>query len=89
MDKRLLFIAPSAYTLGGIQTWLDYILPGLEKKGWNIKLGLVSGRFHDVGKYLEKHPFHNVVKFKPPLVFDKHNADELVKKLDEVFNRIS
>jgi 4-aminobutyrate aminotransferase-like enzyme len=28
-------------------------------------------------------PDHNVIKIKPPLVFNKGNADELVKKLDE------
>ena len=28
-------------------------------------------------------PDHNVIKVKPPLVFNKENADELVKKLDE------
>jgi 4-aminobutyrate aminotransferase-like enzyme len=28
-------------------------------------------------------PDHNVIKIKPPLVFNKENADELVKKLDE------
>ena len=28
-------------------------------------------------------PDHNVIKIKPPLVFNKENADELVKKTDE------
>ena len=28
-------------------------------------------------------PDHNVIKIKPPLVFNKENADDLVKKLDE------
>jgi len=28
-------------------------------------------------------PDHNVIKIKPPIVFNKENADELVKKLDE------
>jgi 4-aminobutyrate aminotransferase-like enzyme len=28
-------------------------------------------------------PDHNVIKVKPPLVFNKENADELVEKLDE------
>jgi 4-aminobutyrate aminotransferase-like enzyme len=28
-------------------------------------------------------PDHNVIKIKPPLVFNKENADELVEKLDE------
>ena len=31
-------------------------------------------------------PDHNVIKIKPPLVFNKKNADELVKKLDETMS---
>ncbi|MEZ4659825.1 MAG: aminotransferase class III-fold pyridoxal phosphate-dependent enzyme [Caldilineaceae bacterium] len=29
-------------------------------------------------------PLHNVIKFKPPIVFDKSNADFMVRVLDEV-----
>jgi len=29
-------------------------------------------------------PLHNVIKIKPPLVFTKENADELVAALDDV-----
>ena len=32
-------------------------------------------------------PDHNVIKIKPPLVFNKENADELVKKLDEIMTK--
>jgi len=28
-------------------------------------------------------PDHNVIKIKPPIVFNIENAEELVKKLDE------
>jgi len=31
-------------------------------------------------------PDHNVIKIKPPLVFNKKNADELVKKIDETIS---
>ena len=30
----------------------------------------------------------NVLKFKPPLVFDKDNVEHLVENLDEVFSFI-
>jgi len=29
-------------------------------------------------------PFENVIKFKPPMVFNMHNADQLVENLDQV-----
>jgi len=31
-------------------------------------------------------PDHNVIKIKSPLVFNKKNADKLVKKLDETMS---
>jgi 4-aminobutyrate aminotransferase-like enzyme len=33
-------------------------------------------------------PFENVIKIKPPLVFSRENADELVAGLDEVLGEI-
>jgi glycosyltransferase involved in cell wall biosynthesis len=60
MTKRTatsaLFFAPSAYPLGGVQTWLDYLIPGLQSRGWGVSLALASGRFHDVERYLNEHP---------------------------------
>ena len=34
-------------------------------------------------------PFHNVLKIKPPLTFNKENADELLSYLDEALSAIS
>ena len=54
---RALFVAPSAYPLGGVASWLDYLLPGMRSAGVDAHLGLVSGaRFHDVDRYIEVHP---------------------------------
>ena len=56
-SRRILFVAPSAYTLGGLATWLDYLVPGLRQKGWDAYLGLVQGpRHHKPSEYLRVHP---------------------------------
>ena len=55
--SSILFIAPSAYMYGGLATWLDYLVPGLENSGWEVTVGLVSGKYHDAGAYLKQHPF--------------------------------
>ena len=62
ISRNILFIAPSAYPLGGIATWLDYIVPGLRERDWNVTLGLVEGRFHDVDAYLDVHPNDQVLR---------------------------
>lgn len=59
-------IAPSAYTLGGVQTWLDYLMPGLRRCGWRVTLGLVAGLHHNVRDYLDAHPYDDVVPIQNP-----------------------
>ena len=62
MTRHILFIAPSAYTLSGLATWLDYLLPGLETLGWRTTLGLVEGaRDHNVANYLAVHPCQSAI----------------------------
>ncbi len=62
MRPRLLIIAPSAYRLGGLATWLNYLEPGLRKRGWDVTLGLVQGpRHHLPHQYVEENPSQNWV----------------------------
>lgn len=63
---RVLFVAPSAYPLGGLATWLDMLMPGLAERGWSVTLGLTAGRFHDPDAYLAVHPWPNVVRIASP-----------------------
>lgn len=57
VSPKILFVSGSAYPLGGLATWLDYLLPGLRRRGWDPVLGLVQGpRHHRPEAYLTKHP---------------------------------
>lgn len=59
--RSVMFVAPSAFTLSGLATWLDYLLPGLVQSGWQVTLGICSGpRYHLPEKYLAVHPFDSV-----------------------------
>ena len=40
-SRTLAIVAPSAYLLGGVQSWLDYLVPGLEFYGWEITIALI------------------------------------------------
>lgn len=55
--RNLSIVAPSAYLLGGVQSWLDYLVPGLESLGWDVSVLLVHGAASDAQKYLSVHPF--------------------------------
>ena len=60
--KSILLVAPSAYILGGLAVWIDYLIPGLQRRQWDVTLGLVSGpRYHRVSSYLDAYPIRNVI----------------------------
>lgn len=53
---RLLFIAPSAYPLGGVAVWLDYLARELICLGHDVHVGLVEGNAHDASRYTQAYP---------------------------------
>lgn len=63
---KLLLVSPSGYSLGGVAEWLDYLVAGLTLKGWDVTVGLVTGRFQDSRAYLEAHPFPSVLTIANP-----------------------
>ncbi len=48
---KILFIAPSAYLLGGVQDWLYRLCIGLRSRGHEIHVGVPDNRFHQVNQY--------------------------------------
>ena len=65
-DPTLLVVAPSAYPLGGLATWLDGLMPGLAERGWSVRLALPRGRTFRAEAYLERHPWSPVTLFDNP-----------------------
>jgi glycosyltransferase involved in cell wall biosynthesis len=58
--RDLAVLAPSAYPVGGVQSWLDYLVPGLEARGWRVTVMLVDGARSSAGEYLRHRSFSNV-----------------------------
>ncbi|MCU1349573.1 MAG: hypothetical protein JWO56_2603 [Acidobacteria bacterium] len=57
MSGRLLFCMQTAHVRGGLETWLDEIVPFLEGRGWEVTIGLARGRhFHEPAAYRAAHP---------------------------------
>lgn len=48
---RILFIAPSAYLLGGVQDWLSMTVDGLRRRNYEVIVGLPDNHFHSLSKY--------------------------------------
>lgn len=66
VPHSLLVLAPSAYPLGGVATWLSGLLPALRELGWKVRLGLLAGRHHDAARYLEAHPDPESIALENP-----------------------
>ena len=58
---KILFVTPTAYPLGGVAVWLDYLIQGLSDQAIVCYVGLVDGQFHLADDYLQDHPFENVI----------------------------
>lgn len=48
---RILFIAPSAYLLGGVQDWLYTTVIGLRNRGHTVDVAVPNGYFHNGRKF--------------------------------------
>ncbi|MBT8113998.1 MAG: glycosyltransferase family 4 protein [Arenicella sp.] len=64
--KTILFVVPSAYLLGGVQIWLEYLLRGLNQSGFKCVCGAVDGRYHNADAYFEKYSFTHQAKIGNP-----------------------
>ncbi len=83
LKRKLLFVAPSAYRLGGLATWLDYLAPALQEKGWDVVVALVAGRYHDVETYLAEHRLDRTVSVRNPTGSREGRIRNLLRVLTE------
>ena len=84
MNKRLFFVAPSAYPFGGVAVWLDYLILGLKKKGWKVTLALVGGKHHDVTAYRRVNPnIERVIEIANPTGSWEGRVNSLVRAISQ------
>jgi glycosyltransferase involved in cell wall biosynthesis len=61
--NRVLFVAPSAYLLGGVQDWLYMTCLGLRERGHEVVVGVPNGKFHDAKRYNEYYTELEAISF--------------------------
>lgn len=61
---RVLFIAPSAYLLGGVQDWLYMVCTALREYGHCVEIGVPDGSFHKLREYNEFYQGLNAKGFR-------------------------
>jgi glycosyltransferase involved in cell wall biosynthesis len=53
---KILFFAPSAYLLGGVQDWLADLVPAIRREGHDVTVAVPDGLFHCFESYRKAYP---------------------------------
>ena len=57
LERRILFLIPSSAAIGGVETWLDHVVPHLSARGWDPVVALARGlKYNLPDRYKELHP---------------------------------
>jgi glycosyltransferase involved in cell wall biosynthesis len=63
---KILFFAPSAYLLGGVQDWLADLVPGIRREGHDVTVAVPDGFFHCFESYRQAYPGLACVSLRNP-----------------------
>jgi glycosyltransferase involved in cell wall biosynthesis len=63
---NLLFVAPSAYLLGGVQDWLADLVADQRLRGMKVTVAVPDDSFHRRGPYADRYPSLAPIPFRNP-----------------------
>jgi glycosyltransferase involved in cell wall biosynthesis len=63
---KILFFAPSAYLLGGVQDWLADLVPGIRREGHDVTVAVPDGVFHCFESYRKAYPELACISLRNP-----------------------
>jgi glycosyltransferase involved in cell wall biosynthesis len=63
---KILFFAPSAYLLGGVQDWLADLVPGIRREGHEVTVAVPDGLFHCFESYRIAYPELACIRLRNP-----------------------
>ena len=63
---KILFFAPSAYLLGGVQDWLADLVPGIRREGHEVTVAVPDGVFHCFESYKKAYPELACISLRNP-----------------------
>lgn len=85
MHKQpILIVTPTAYPLGGVAVWLDYLLSGLSAGEMDVHLAAVDGEYHDAQSYLQRYPFVRAIAVQNPSGTEYGRTRALVKAAQQI-----
>lgn len=78
---KLLFVAPSAYLLGGVQDWLYDLVLGIRQKGYQAAVAIPDGDVHQADLYKARYPQLDALIFSNPTGSEEGRIETLCQVL--------
>jgi len=78
---KLLFVAPSAYLLGGVQDWLADLVADQRQKGIHVTVAVPDDAIHRLAPYAERFPSLAPIPFRNPTGSEAGRIQALEKLL--------
>lgn len=81
---RVLFCSQAAHTGGGVETWMEALTAGLEKRGVEVFTALAKGHFHDPTRYAARHHVANPIPVDGSAGYREVRIANLLRVFDRV-----
>jgi len=81
---KILFFAPSAYLLGGVQDWLADLVPGLRRDGHDVTIAVADGLFHRLEPYNKAYPDLACIGMRNPTGSQEGRIQAIVHRIHTI-----
>jgi len=81
---KILFFAPSAYLLGGVQDWLADLVPGIRREGHDVTVAVPDGVFHCFESYRKAYPELACISLRNPTGSQEGRIQSILNCIDLV-----
>jgi len=78
---KILFFAPSAYLLGGVQDWLADLVPGIRCEGHDVIVAVPDGLFHCLESYRHAYPRLACIGVRNPTGSQEGRIESIMEKI--------
>ena len=81
---KILFFAPSAYLLGGVQDWLADLVPSIRLRGHDVTVAVPDGILHRLESYSQAYPELACIGLKNPTGSQEGRIQSIVNRITSV-----
>jgi glycosyltransferase involved in cell wall biosynthesis len=81
---KILFFAPSAYLLGGVQDWLADLVPGIRREGHDVTVAVPDGLFHCFDSYRQAYPGLACINLRNPTGSQEGRIQSILNRITSI-----